>query len=151
MDHYVALIHKDPRSDFGVSFPDFPGCISAGSTYEEAIAMGTEALTAHIALMRESGEKIPAPRSVERIRKDARTRAADDWIDFSGAMITLLPALPLEGQSKAYNVSLPAPLMAALDAYADRKGTTRSGALATAARLLLANDPQSSHRRKAGR
>ena len=27
---YVAIIHKDTDSDFGVSFPDFPGCITAG-------------------------------------------------------------------------------------------------------------------------
>jgi hypothetical protein len=22
---YIAIIHKEPNSDFGVSFPDFPG------------------------------------------------------------------------------------------------------------------------------
>jgi predicted RNase H-like HicB family nuclease len=29
MRYYIALIHKDPDSDFGVSFPDLPGCITA--------------------------------------------------------------------------------------------------------------------------
>ncbi len=24
---YIALIHKEEKSDYGVSFPDFPGCI----------------------------------------------------------------------------------------------------------------------------
>ncbi len=24
--NYIALIHKDRKSDYGVSFPDFPGC-----------------------------------------------------------------------------------------------------------------------------
>jgi len=23
---YIAYLHKDSKSDFGVSFPDFPGC-----------------------------------------------------------------------------------------------------------------------------
>jgi predicted RNase H-like HicB family nuclease len=32
MAEYIALIHKDAGSDFGVSFPDFPGCVTAGST-----------------------------------------------------------------------------------------------------------------------
>ena len=27
---YIALIHKDPGSDYGVSFPDLPGCVTAG-------------------------------------------------------------------------------------------------------------------------
>ena len=31
MTSYIALIHKAPESDFGVSFPDLPGCISAGT------------------------------------------------------------------------------------------------------------------------
>ena len=34
--NYIALIHKDARSDYGVSFPDFPGCITAGKTLDEA-------------------------------------------------------------------------------------------------------------------
>ncbi|HVT82438.1 MAG TPA: type II toxin-antitoxin system HicB family antitoxin, partial [Phycisphaerae bacterium] len=51
MRHYVALIHKEPRSDYGISFPDFPGCISAGSTVQEALAMGVEALAGHMELM----------------------------------------------------------------------------------------------------
>lgn len=56
MAHYIALIHKDANSDYGVSFPDFPGCISAGSTLEEARRMGAEALALHIAVFHQ-----PAP------------------------------------------------------------------------------------------
>jgi len=33
---YIALVHKEKDSAYGVSFPDFPGCISAGDTLEEA-------------------------------------------------------------------------------------------------------------------
>jgi hypothetical protein len=29
---YIAYLHKDRDSDCGVSFPDFPGCITAGKT-----------------------------------------------------------------------------------------------------------------------
>jgi predicted RNase H-like HicB family nuclease len=41
---YIAYLHKDGNSDFGVSFPDFPGCVTAGKTLEEARQMATEAL-----------------------------------------------------------------------------------------------------------
>ena len=41
---YIAVIHHDPGSAFGVSFPDFPGCITAGKTFEEARARAAEAL-----------------------------------------------------------------------------------------------------------
>ena len=36
MRQFIALIHKDTDSDYGVSFPDLPGVISAGSTLDEA-------------------------------------------------------------------------------------------------------------------
>jgi predicted RNase H-like HicB family nuclease len=58
---YIALIHKDADSDYGVSFPDFPGCITAGSTLDEARAMAVEALLFHIEGMREDGRIIPTP------------------------------------------------------------------------------------------
>ena len=44
MTVYIALLRKDPDSDFGVDFPDFPGCITVGSTLEEARAMAAEVL-----------------------------------------------------------------------------------------------------------
>ena len=60
---YIALIHGDDEPGFGVSFPDFPGCVSDGDTVEEAIRRGREALTFHIESMAEDGEEIPAPRA----------------------------------------------------------------------------------------
>ena len=64
---YVAIIHKDPDSDFGVSFPDFPSCITAGRTLDEAKAMALEALTGHIEVMREGGEPVPAPSTLDKV------------------------------------------------------------------------------------
>ena len=61
MRHFIALIHKDADSDFGVSFPDLPGVISAGSTLDEARAMAIEALAFHLEGMAQSGEPIPEP------------------------------------------------------------------------------------------
>ena len=58
---YVALIHKEPGSDYGVSFPDLPGCISAGATLEEAEAMAHEALALHIKGLRADGDALPEP------------------------------------------------------------------------------------------
>ncbi len=37
---YIAYLHKDRHSDYGVSFPDFPGCITAGKTLDEASRHG---------------------------------------------------------------------------------------------------------------
>ncbi len=32
MPHYIAVVHKEAVSDYGVSFHDFPGCITSGKT-----------------------------------------------------------------------------------------------------------------------
>ena len=35
---YPVIIHKGENSDYGVTFPDLPGCFSAGDTIEESLA-----------------------------------------------------------------------------------------------------------------
>ena len=70
MYRYIAVIHKEPGSDYGVSFPDFPGCITAGHTIEEAAKMAYDALPFHVRGMREDGEEIPSPSTFENIAGD---------------------------------------------------------------------------------
>ena len=64
---YIGLIHKEPDSDYGVSFPDLPGCITAGSTLEEAREMAAEALVLHIEGMAYAGMEIPKPSSADAV------------------------------------------------------------------------------------
>ena len=68
---YIALVHKDKDTSYGVSFPDVPGCISAGDTFEEAIANAGEALAGHLAMMRADGDAIPQPQTIEALRDNA--------------------------------------------------------------------------------
>ncbi len=67
---YIAYLHKDRESDFGVSFPDFPGCVTAGKTLEEARRLAAEALAFHIEGMVEDGDEIPAPSSLDAVSDD---------------------------------------------------------------------------------
>ena len=73
---YIAYLHKDQESDYGVSFPDFPGCITAGSTLEEARKMAAEALALHTAGMIEDGQKIPAPSTLDDLKGDPAMKDA---------------------------------------------------------------------------
>jgi predicted RNase H-like HicB family nuclease len=81
---YVALVHKDKDTSYGVSFPDVPGCISAGDTFEEAICNAAEALAGHFAVVRADGDTVPRPRTIEALREDAEfvADAADAVIAF---------------------------------------------------------------------
>jgi len=70
MTGYIAVVHKDEGTSYGVSFPDVPGCISAGDTFEEAVANAAEALAGHFAAMRADGEVVPSPRSFDELKRD---------------------------------------------------------------------------------
>ncbi len=73
---YIAYLHKDKKSDYGVSFPDFPGCITAGATLEEARKMAVEALSLHLAGLQEDGEEIPEPSTLDELQNDPAMRGA---------------------------------------------------------------------------
>jgi len=73
---YIAYVHKDHESDFGVSFPDFPGCITAGKTIEESRRNAEEALALHISGMIEDGESIPRASTFVEIAEGPRLKNA---------------------------------------------------------------------------
>jgi len=125
---YLALIHKDADSDFGVSFPDFPGCIAAGGTFEEAVDAAIEALGLHVEGMRADGEAIPAPSRFEDI-----VAAEDAWWQTADATVTAVPLIEDRARKVRVNINLNSDLLAAIDHQAKARGMTRSAFLASAA------------------
>jgi antitoxin HicB len=80
MAHYIALIHKDADSCYGVSFPDVPGVFTAGDTIDEAIRKAAEVLKFAAEDWPDlSKEEFPAPRTIDELRttKDFQERAVD--------------------------------------------------------------------------
>ena len=75
---YIAYLHKDRKSDFGVSFPDFPGCVTAGKTLDEARRMAVEALSLHIEGMMEDGEAIPAASILDVLARRSGERSGHE-------------------------------------------------------------------------
>ena len=79
MRQYIALIHKVADSDYGVSFPDLPGVITAGSTLDEARDMAMEALALHLEGLVQDGEAVPDPSSLEDITSKTLFEHRADW------------------------------------------------------------------------
>ena len=125
---YVSFIHRD-EAGFGVSFPDFPGCVSVGDTVDEAVHHGSEALAFHIEGLLDAGEVIPEPRSIDAIKMDPEFA---DWR--READLILIPLLLDRGSSRRVNISLDRGLLEAIDDEARQRRMTRSAFLATAAR-----------------
>lgn len=123
MASYIAIIHNDEGSDYGVSFPDFPGCISVGSTIEEARVMAVEALALHIRGMEEDGNPVPVPSSLDSIMA---------LPDFADGVAVLVDA-PKSARAVRFNISAPEDALKEIDEYAAAHGYTRSGFLIQAA------------------
>lgn len=124
MTDYFGLLRKDTDSDFGVSFPDFPGCVTAGRTLDEAQRMAREALEFHIKGMVEDGDPVPEPSSLDAIMKDPDNR---------DGVVIIVSVAPNPARSMRINVMLPADIVAAID----RITRNRSRWLADAAKAKL--------------
>lgn len=123
--HYPIVIHKDEDSDYGVTVPDLPGCFSAGSTLDEALAMAKEAIELHVEGLIEEGEPVPEPTSIEAHRKK-RIYRGGTW-----AVVSIDPS-SLRLRTKRINVTIPERILDVVDRYAAKHGESRSGLLVKA-------------------
>ncbi|UGY08242.1 type II toxin-antitoxin system HicB family antitoxin [Phyllobacterium pellucidum] len=131
MQHYIGLIHKDADSDYGVSFPDFPGVVTAGTSLDDAHAMADEALSFHIEGLIEDGEAIPEPSRLEDIMAYPDNRSS----------VAILVAVKTDAKRAVrVNVTLPEDILQQIDTYAEAHGFTRSGFLAQAAKKAMERD-----------
>lgn len=88
---YIAFIHKEPDSIYGVSFPDMPGCISSGDTIDEAVCNAVDALSGHIRMLEADGDPVPPPRNFDAVMGDPEDR--------EGAMTTVVPLVRDRGST----------------------------------------------------
>lgn len=129
MANYIAIVHKEAESDFGVSFPDFPGCVTAGKNIDEAKDMAQEALTLHIQGMLEDGDQLPAPLRLEEIMSDP---------DYANAIAYLVVSVPdAKPRTIRVNVTVPEMTLKQIDAAAKKRGMSRSSFLVHAAQNAI--------------
>jgi predicted RNase H-like HicB family nuclease len=132
---YVAIVDGKPGA-FGVVIPDLPGCTSGGGTVEAALRNAVEAVTLWVEDARADGEKIPKPRSAEKLRDDPVVSAALA----NGGILAYVPLVLDAGRPVKANLSLDAGLLDAIDEAAERRGLTRSAFLASAAREKIESE-----------
>ena len=129
MANYIAIVHKEAKSDFGVSFPDFPECVTAGKNIDEAKDMAEEALTLHIQGMLEDGDQLPVPSRLEEIMSDP---------DYGNATAYLVVSVPdAKPRTVRVNVTLPERTLKQIDAAAKKRGMSRSSFLVHAAQSAI--------------
>jgi predicted RNase H-like HicB family nuclease len=84
LETVVALVHAE-NGCYGVSFPDFPGAVTAADNAEEAISRARDVVAYHVAGMAADGVVVPAVRSLYELRKNRQFRK-----DAQGARVALI-------------------------------------------------------------
>ncbi len=121
MANYIAIVHKEANTDFGVSFPDFPGCITAGQSVDEAKDSAQEAVALHVQGMIEDGDQLPIPSKLEDIMADT---------DYADAVAYLVIAVPdAKPRTVRVNITVPEMTLKQIDAAAKKRGMSRSSFL----------------------
>lgn len=125
MKHYIAIVHKDEGSAFGVTFPDLPSVFSASDGEEDLIANAIEALR-----LWAEDEQLPLPSTYEQVtaREDVRAELV------KGAFLVRVPVIEDDARVVRANVTFEKGMLDAIDAVARERGLTRSAFLASAAR-----------------
>jgi predicted RNase H-like HicB family nuclease len=113
---YPAVVERGPKNSFGAWFPDFPGCVAAGPSRDEAIRRAEIAVARAADALAERDEELPLATPIEEIvlPKNCNFIA---WF-----IVGVEPPNP----SERINIYLPRNLIAQVDSKATELGMSRS-------------------------
>jgi predicted RNase H-like HicB family nuclease len=88
--YFIAVLVPQHDDRWRAHFPDLPGCRAEGERVETATHRAAEAAHHLIGRMREKGEALPEPRTLEDIYRDVAWAKERD-IDWSKAVVSIVP------------------------------------------------------------
>lgn len=127
MAQYVGILDGEGDT-WGIRIPDFPGCYGGGATPEAALADAISALRELAAHCVDNDLPVPAPHSMEEVRRDKSA----DYHPERESMV-MVPLLLDRARPVKANISIDAGTLEAIDEEAERRGLTRSSFMASAA------------------
>ena len=127
---YAVVIHKDRKSDFGVTVPDLPGCYSLGHSFEEALENSIEAIECHVEGLLKDGDPLPVAKSIEEhMKKYAYKNGVWAYVSVDLSR--------LSGKAKRINITIPEYVLSKIDIFATKIGESRSALLTQAVLTYL--------------
>ena len=122
---FIAVVHHEEGSAYGVHFPDVPGCHAAADNPGDILKSAIAALDDYFA----DGHEVPEARDIEVIRKEAEEDLKE------GAYLMMVPHIPRPTKVERVNVTFDRGLLAAIDQSVELMGLkNRSAWLAMAAK-----------------
>lgn len=132
--HYPAFIEIDQDGSASGWFPDVPGCIFAGTTFDDAFIDALSAIDAHFEAMVEAGNEIPVAKTMQyHINHNAGEFVGGQWT------LIHIDMDKFDGKAERINITLPHRLLYQIDRIVKQNPeySSRSGFLAAAARKEL--------------
>ena len=127
---FIVVLHTDDGQRFGVTVPDLAGCFSAGDSLDDALHSALEAIDMHVESLVEAGSAMPALSPLGQLQaKPEYARGVWAVLD--------VPVEKYFGPAEKINITVPRLTLAHIDAYAKKKGLSRSGFLVGAARQAM--------------
>lgn len=123
-ERYLAVVHHDPGSAYGVTFPDVPGCFAAADEAKDIVRNAISALDDFF----EDTDEAFAASTIEEILPTVSEDLAE------GAFLIQVPLIRRNTKTVRANISLERGLLDALDAFADQLDLNRSAFIAQAVR-----------------
>jgi len=120
---YPAMLRPAGKGGYRVAFPDLEGCISQGSTVDEAVANAHQSLRSHLEKLVEEGTSLPSPIGMGDRMLSQLTPSDAIW-----AAITV----EVEATSERVNVYLPKSLIERADRAGAERGMSRSSVFGAA-------------------
>jgi predicted RNase H-like HicB family nuclease len=124
---YPAVARGSRAAGYTATFPDLAGCTAAGVDHADLLSKARDALRAQLTRMAEADQDWPEPTDVEKVAIPPG----------GGAASVILVDVQIEDSPVRVNISIGERLLRRIDEAAERRGMTRSGFIAAAARAAL--------------
>jgi predicted RNase H-like HicB family nuclease len=125
--YFPAFVQQRDRG-YQIAFPDLPDCTTLGATIQEVMSNAENALTGHLAVLRERGLDIPQPAELDTIERDPEVPE----------VVRVLVRAELPDRKVAVRLMMDETVLMAIDAVSPN----RSSFLENAARDLLRRRPK---------
>ena len=108
MRSYIALI-EEGDTGYSAVFPDVPGVITVGETYEDIIQNAHEALALHL----EGETEFPVKRTLKQIKETWEDW--QEWQDEADFTIAYIDVIPIQAKCKRINITIDESILARID------------------------------------
>ena len=108
MKNYIALI-EEGKKNYSAVFPDVPGVITTGKTYDEVIRNAHEALALHL----EGEETLPIGRNLKQIKET--WEEWKEWQNDADFTIAYIDLLPVQTKRRRINITIDENILSRID------------------------------------